>query len=60
MSLGVAITGVGCVTPLGAGAEASWSALLDGACGLGARTGEEHDALPSRVAGEVHGELDVE
>lgn len=52
----VAITGVGLVSPLGVGTEASWEALLAGKSGIGPVTRfpitEEY---PARIAGEVKG-----
>jgi len=51
----VAITGLGLVTPLGVGAEATWRAALAGDSAL-ARPSERHDPdLPIRVVGEVSG-----
>jgi 3-oxoacyl-[acyl-carrier-protein] synthase II len=54
----VVVTGLGCVTPLGNSAEATWDALLRGVSGVGALAGPDYAALPSRVAGEVKGEVD--
>lgn len=51
----VAITGLGLVTPLGIGAEATWRAALAGESAL-ARPSDRHDPdLPIRVVGEVPG-----
>jgi 3-oxoacyl-[acyl-carrier-protein] synthase II len=54
----VVVTGVGCVTPLGADAEATWDALVRGVSGIGPLEGDEFAALPSRVAGSVRGPVD--
>ena len=49
----VAITGIGLVTPIGIGAEATWANALAGTSGLG-RPSDRHDPnLPVRVVGEV-------
>jgi 3-oxoacyl-(acyl-carrier-protein) synthase len=51
----VALTGIGCVTPLGIGAEATWQRALAGESALG-RPSDSHDPdLPIRVVGEVPG-----
>ena len=51
----VAVTGIGLVTPLGAGTEANWGRLLAGESGLRPMTGFVTDDLPCRVAGQVPG-----
>jgi 3-oxoacyl-[acyl-carrier-protein] synthase II len=51
----VVVTGLGAVTPVGTTADASFDALLEGRCGIGASSlplGEGHDV---RIAGEVRG-----
>jgi 3-oxoacyl-[acyl-carrier-protein] synthase II len=49
----VAVTGVGLVTSLGVGREATWKKVRAGESGLG-RPSEKHDPnLPVRVVGEV-------
>ncbi|MBO0654345.1 beta-ketoacyl-[acyl-carrier-protein] synthase family protein [Streptomyces triculaminicus] len=49
----VLVTGLGAITPLGAGVEAMWEGMLAGESGVG-RLGEEWPAdLPVRVAGTV-------
>jgi 3-oxoacyl-[acyl-carrier-protein] synthase II len=49
----VAITGIGLVSGLGTTREATWSAMLAGACGMRAVTLFETDGYRSRVAAEV-------
>jgi 3-oxoacyl-[acyl-carrier-protein] synthase II len=51
----VAVTGVGVVSPVGLGRDAFWRALKAGASGITGVTRFDASALPSRVAGEVHG-----
>ncbi|MDA0366200.1 MAG: beta-ketoacyl-ACP synthase II [Chloroflexi bacterium] len=51
----VAVTGVGMMTPVGIGREASWRALLAGENGIGPVTLCESADLESRIAGEVTG-----
>jgi 3-oxoacyl-[acyl-carrier-protein] synthase II len=55
----VAVTGMGCVTPLGLGVAPTWEALKNGRSGIGSITlfdASNHDV---RIAGEVRG-FDVE
>ncbi|MGI9485117.1 MAG: beta-ketoacyl synthase N-terminal-like domain-containing protein, partial [Geminicoccaceae bacterium] len=47
----VVITGIGLVTPLGAGTDISWRRLIAGESGLRRIDGFEIDDLPSKVAG---------
>ncbi|MGI9485178.1 MAG: beta-ketoacyl-ACP synthase II [Geminicoccaceae bacterium] len=60
----VVITGIGLVTPLGAGADISWRRLIAGESGLRRIDGFEIDDLPSKVAGlipkEGEGVLDAD
>ena len=49
----VVVTGVGLVTALGADREASWSHMLEGACGIGPITAFDASGFRSKVAGEV-------
>lgn len=51
----VVITGVGLVTPLGIGVEASWKAALEGKVGVGHITHFDASLLPVRIAAEVKG-----
>lgn len=51
----VVITGVGLVTPLGIGVEASWKAALEGKVGVGHITHFDASSLPVRIAAEVKG-----
>lgn len=49
----VAITGLGVISPLGAGIDATWRAMLGGRSGIGAITRFDASDMPSRIAGEV-------
>ncbi|MFI1162805.1 beta-ketoacyl-[acyl-carrier-protein] synthase family protein [Streptomyces sp. NPDC020801] len=49
----VVVTGLGAVTPLGAGVDELWRGLLDGRHGIRELEGEEFEELPVRVAGVV-------
>lgn len=52
----VVVTGIGTVTPVGIGAENTWSALLEGKSGAGPITQFETDErFPTRFAAEVKG-----
>ena len=51
----VVITGLGEVTPLGVGVEASWQALCQGKSGVGVVTGFDASDFRTRIAGEVKG-----
>jgi len=51
----VVITGMGAVTPLGIGVEASWKALCDGISGIVPITRFDPSPLKCQVAGEVKG-----
>ncbi|MFC5504740.1 MULTISPECIES: beta-ketoacyl-ACP synthase II [Hyphomicrobiales] len=46
----VVVTGLGMVTPLGCGVEATWSRLLAGASGAGPITSFDCSDLPARIA----------
>lgn len=51
----VVVTGLGAITPLGAGVKHTWRRLLDSASGITSTTsiGPGFDILPSRVAGLI-------
>ena len=49
----VVVTGVGLLTPLGIGTEASWEGLRTGRSGIGAITQFDAAAFACRIAGEV-------
>ncbi|MFI2644784.1 beta-ketoacyl-[acyl-carrier-protein] synthase family protein [Streptomyces sp. NPDC018610] len=49
----VVVTGLGALTPLGAGVDELWRGLLDGRHGIRELAGEEFAGLPVRVAGVV-------
>ncbi|HET6438501.1 MAG TPA: beta-ketoacyl-ACP synthase II [Anaeromyxobacter sp.] len=51
----VVVTGLGLVSPVGIGAEASFSALLAGKSGIGPITQFDASSFPTRIAGEVKG-----
>jgi 3-oxoacyl-[acyl-carrier-protein] synthase II len=51
----VALTGIGCVSPLGLDAPSTWRAALAGESGIGWISTFDTDGLPVRVAGEVTG-----
>lgn len=51
----VVVTGMGFVTPVGIGTEATWKALCDGQSGIGPITQFDCSQFTSRIAGEVKG-----
>jgi 3-oxoacyl-[acyl-carrier-protein] synthase II len=51
----VVVTGLGVVTPLGVGVEASWQSLCDGKSGIGPVTRFDATNFRTRIAGEVSG-----
>ena len=51
----VVVTGVGLVSPVGVGVEASWKALVEGRSGIGPITQFDCSTFPTRIAGEVKG-----
>ena len=55
MTRRVVVTGVGLLTPLGIGTEASWEAIRAGECGIGPITQFDAAAFSCRIAGEVKG-----
>ncbi|RME86259.1 MAG: beta-ketoacyl-[acyl-carrier-protein] synthase II [Zetaproteobacteria bacterium] len=53
----VVVTGVGLITPLGVGVDATWQGVLQGRSGIGPITAFDAEAagMPCRIAGEVRG-----
>ncbi len=51
----VVVTGLGAITPLGIGAEASWQSLCEGRSGIGPVTRFDASGFRTRIAGEVGG-----
>ncbi|MBI3593267.1 MAG: beta-ketoacyl-[acyl-carrier-protein] synthase II, partial [Nitrospirae bacterium] len=51
----VVVTGLGLVTPIGIGVDASWKAAIEGRSGIGPITHFDASLLPVRIAGEVKG-----
>lgn len=49
----VVVTGMGIVSPLGAGLDHNWSSLLDGKSGIQKITGFEIEDIPCQIAGMV-------
>jgi len=49
----VVVTGLGMISPLGIGVEASWKAALAGKSGIGRITQFDCSAYPVQIAGEV-------
>lgn len=53
MSSEIVITGIGLITPLGIGREASWEAMLEGKSGIAQISGFDVSPFRSRLAAEV-------
>lgn len=51
----VAVTGVGVITALGAGAETTWKALLEGRSGIGPIRNFDASSLRTRIGAEIDG-----
>lgn len=51
----MAVTGIGLVSPLGIGTDATWQGLMRGESGIGPVTRFDASDFPSRIAGEVEG-----
>jgi 3-oxoacyl-[acyl-carrier-protein] synthase II len=51
----VVVTGMGAISPLGIGVEATWRSLIEGRSGIRAVSFFDAAPLRSRIAGEVHG-----
>jgi len=51
----VVVTGIGMISPLGIGNEATWQGLVEGRSGVGRITKFDTTAFPVKIAGEVHG-----
>lgn len=49
----VVVTGLGLLTPLGCGVEASWNRILESQSGISAIDAFEVSDLPSRIAGQI-------
>jgi len=49
----VVVTGIGLVTPLGTGVQATWDALLQGASGISRISSFDASAYTCQIAGEV-------
>ena len=53
MSNGVAVTGMGVVSPVGIGVPAMWSGIAAGESGVSSVASIDVSDLPSRIAGQV-------
>jgi 3-oxoacyl-[acyl-carrier-protein] synthase II len=51
----VVVTGIGMVTPVGLDTETSWDGLVNGRSGIGPITQFDDKAIPTQIAGEIHG-----
>src|ERR1700722_11715955 len=48
------ITGVGVVSPIGIGNDAFWQSLMEGRSGIGHLRAFPSDALPTKLAAQIH------
>jgi 3-oxoacyl-[acyl-carrier-protein] synthase II len=55
----VVVTGIGCVTPLGIGVDATWSAAIAGRSGVHRIARFDAGEFASQIAGEISGALDL-
>src|SRR5689334_7288452 len=51
----VVITGIGMISPLGIGNDATWQGLIEGKSGIDRITKFDASAYPCQIAGEVRG-----
>ncbi len=51
----VVVTGLGLISPLGIGTEATWKGLVEGRSGIGKITQFDAASFPTQIAGEVDG-----
>ena len=51
----VVVTGIGMISPLGIGNDATWQGLLEGRSGIGRITKFDPTAFACKIAGEVKG-----
>jgi 3-oxoacyl-[acyl-carrier-protein] synthase II len=51
----VVVTGLGMISPLGIGTDATWQGLIEGRSGIGKITKFDASAYPAQIAGEVKG-----
>jgi 3-oxoacyl-[acyl-carrier-protein] synthase II len=51
----VVVTGIGMITPVGLDTESSWEGLIIGKSGIGPITQFDDKAIPTQIAGEIHG-----
>jgi 3-oxoacyl-[acyl-carrier-protein] synthase II len=51
----VVVTGIGMITPVGLDTESSWEGLVHGKSGIGPITQFDDKAVPTQIAGEIHG-----
>ena len=55
----VVVTGLGCVSPIGADVDSTWAAALSGRSGVGPITRFDANEFPVRFAAECTGDLDL-